>query len=72
MDVLLACFIFLFLSIQFSNSMLVCVYYPGRRVFRTSHACMYHLLVSSEVFSFLFFACRDFFNELCIDSSPLT
>ena len=42
MDVLLACFLLSFLSIlYFSNSMLVCVCYPGWRVFRTSHTCIY-------------------------------
>ena len=40
MDVLLACFLLSFLSIlYFSNSMLVCVCYPGWHVFRTSHTC---------------------------------
>ena len=42
MNVLLACFLLSFLSIlYFSNSMLVCVCYPGWRVFRTSHTCVY-------------------------------
>ena len=42
MDVLLACFLLSFLSIlYFSNSMLVCVCYPGWRVFRTSHTCIF-------------------------------
>ena len=43
MDVLLACFLLSFLSILYF-SMLVCVCYPGWRVFRTSHTCIYPFL----------------------------
>ena len=56
MDVLLACFLLSFLSIfYFSNSMLVCVCYPGWRVFRTSHTCIYPFPTFPTAFLYVYY-----------------
>ena len=74
MDVLLACFLLSFLSILcFSNSMLVCVCYPGWRVFRTSHTCIYPFPTFPTAFLYVYYFGSRVFrtNHTCIFPFPL-
>ena len=74
MDVLLACFLLSFLSIlYFSSSMLVCVYYPGWRVFRTSHTCIYPFPTFLTAFLYVYYFGSRVFrtSHTCIFPFPL-
>ena len=55
--VLFPCFLFLCISVPiFTNRVFMCVRYFGSRVFRTSHTCMYQLLLSPTP-CLVFFCC---------------
>ena len=73
MDVLLACFLLSFLSIlYFSNSMLVCVCYPGWRVFITRHTCIYPFPTFPTAFLYVYyFGLRVFRTSHTYEPFPL-